>query len=445
MTEYVTIEKEVYETLLKIAEEYKDLKIRVEELEKRLWIYENPNVPPSKKMNDEKKKEEKKPQEKRGAPEGHLGATRKQPKPNRFIDLKPDHCDKCGNNAIKVTGHESKIVEDIRIEKVVTQFTWYTYRCDCCGEERITMHPELPREGIFGPTISGIWNSLHYKGNIPFDRLSQISGNLFDMEITPGGLHNVIYRTAQIFEPTFDEVKDEIAVSPYVRSDETSYPFNGDKWWLWNLSNQNSTLVVIRASRGSDVLVECLEDGRYRIINSDCFSAYDKFLADYQKCWAHILRYADKAAEYDPYAKKVHEMLVEMFVYIKMVKEKGLEGTPEVRRHIGIMKGKIGRLRVNKRRHIFANRLVGRLKKYNDSWFWCLIYKYVEPTNNISEGDIRKNVLARKISGQHRSELGVHSREIMMTMLLTNQRRGVNSFDFMNQEIRRYNSGYVGS
>ncbi len=181
-------------------------------------------------MDDEKKKEDKKPQEKRGAPEGHLGATRKQLKPNRFIDLKPNHCDKCGNREIKTTRHENQIVEDIRIEKVVTQFTWYTYHCDCCREERITTHPELPREGIFGPTISGIWNSLHYKGNIPFDRLSQISGNLFDMEITPGSLHNVIYRTAQIFEPTFVAVKDEIALSLYVRSDETSYPFNGDKW-----------------------------------------------------------------------------------------------------------------------------------------------------------------------------------------------------------------------
>lgn len=177
MTEYVTIEKSVYETLLKIAEEHKDLKRRVEELEKRLWIYENPNVPSSKKMIDEKKEEGNK-QEKRGAPEGHLGATRKQPKPNRFIDLKPESCDKCGNKAIKITGHDKQIVEDIRIETIVTQFTRYTYHCDCCGEERMTTHSELPKEGIFGPTITGIWSSLHYNGNIPFERLSRISEGL---------------------------------------------------------------------------------------------------------------------------------------------------------------------------------------------------------------------------------------------------------------------------
>lgn len=439
--EFVTIPKRVYEDLLTKVE---DLQKRVDALQRRLWRYENPDTPPSK-IRDKKKKDENRQEGKKGSPEGHLGATRKQPKPNRFIDLKPKRCRHCGSGGIMITDKENRIIEDIRIEMLVTLFTQYGYHCNACGKDDTTTHPELPREGIFGPTVCGLWSSLHYQGHIPFDRLSQISGNLFGIGITPGGLHNAIYRTAQIFEPTFDEVREGIATSPYVRSDETSYPFNGNNWWLWNISNQDASLVLLRDNRSSDVLVEVLPDGHYRIINSDCFSAYDKFLSDYQKCWAHILRYAEKAAEYDPYAKKVYETLSQMFAYIKAMKERGLEGTPEVRRHIEFMKGQIDKLRPNKRRHVFGNRLIGRLKKYRDSWFWCLIYKYVEPTNNASERDIRKNVIARKISGQHRSEMGLHSREIMMTMLLTNQKRGINSFDFMNQGIRRHNLGYVGS
>ena len=76
MTEYVTIEKKLYEDLLKTVQEVPELRRRIEELEKRLWVYENPDVPPSKTRNKEKR-DESKPQEKRGAPEGHLGATRK--------------------------------------------------------------------------------------------------------------------------------------------------------------------------------------------------------------------------------------------------------------------------------------------------------------------------------------------------------------------------------
>ena len=47
------------------------------------------------------------------------------------------------------------------------------------------------------------------------------------MGITSGGIHNAIYRTARIFEPTFQTIKNRIIGLNYVRSDETSYPFNG--------------------------------------------------------------------------------------------------------------------------------------------------------------------------------------------------------------------------
>ncbi len=105
---------------------------------------------------------------------------------------------------------EQRAIEDVKIEKVVMEFTQYGYHCNDCGEDHITTHPELPREGIFGPTITSIWEALHYVGAIPFQRLSQISGNLFGIEITPVGIHNSVYRTAQIFEPTFNEIRDEM-------------------------------------------------------------------------------------------------------------------------------------------------------------------------------------------------------------------------------------------
>ena len=90
-------------------------------MEKRLWIYENPNVPSSKRMITDDK-EEHKPESKRGAPEGHIGATRERPRPNRFIDLKPERCAKCDSNDIAITGKERRLIEDIKIEKVITEF-----------------------------------------------------------------------------------------------------------------------------------------------------------------------------------------------------------------------------------------------------------------------------------------------------------------------------------
>src|SRR5208337_2492811 len=148
LTEYVTIEKDIYVALLKKVEKVQELQRDVEELknsvvelQRRLWIYENPNVPSSKRMLKEKKEEEDGPERKRGAPEGHVGATRKKPKPNRFIDLRPKACAGCNSRNIEVTRKEKRVIEDIRIEKVVTEFTQYRYHCNGCGCDHVTTHP----------------------------------------------------------------------------------------------------------------------------------------------------------------------------------------------------------------------------------------------------------------------------------------------------------------
>ena len=443
MEEYVTIPKRVYENLLQTVDKLKE---RAEELEKRLWIYENPNVPPSKKMIDDKNEEEPKPKGRRGAPPGHLGATRRHPKPSRFIDLRPKTCGGCGGHNIEITGKEKRTIEDIKIESVVTQFTQYGYYCNDCGESHVTTHPELPKEGVFGPTITGIWESLHYVGTIPFDRLSQISGNLFGVQVTAGGIHNAIYRTAGIFEPTFEKIKEEIAGSEYVRSDETSYPVNGDNWWLWNLSNHDASLVLLRNSRGQGVLEEVLGSQFDGILNSDCLPVYDNFgIGPKQKCWSHILRFGESTAEEDAYGARIDGMLHEMFAYIKETKEKHLEGTPEVVSEIGRMKERICAIGKDRRRSRITERLRKRLQKHKDSWFTCLEYDFVEPTNNRSEQDIHKGINSRKISGQHRSPTGIHCREIMMTTILTKQKNNVNVFDFIQRGIRQYNMDSVGS
>ncbi len=85
--------------------------------------------------------------------------------------------------------------------------------------------------------------------------------------------------------------------------------------------------------------------------------------------------------------------------------------------------------------------LILRLIKYKSDWFTCLKHKDVEPTNNSSERDIRKNVISRKISGAHRSELGMHCREIMMSTILTLEKKGQNPFELVLNCIREHNAG----
>jgi transposase len=434
------VQKHLDEAPPEVKEWIYSLLERINYLEARLRAYENPHVPSSKRIiREAKPPKEQKP---RGAPNGHEGATRPRPEPDRVVKLKPTSCPRpgCGSKRIKILKEHKKTVEEIKIVKETTEFHYYECECKDCGARFTTSDKGLPKEGNFGPSITSLWTTLHYIGTIPFARLAAISENCFDMPISPKGVEDAIYRTAAVFEPNFRKIWRRVSKSNYVRSDETSYSFNGKRWWNWNLSTHCDALVLFRGSRGACVLEEVLGEIFDGILNSDCYRGYDRFKArEYQKDWAHVLRDARDLAKHSDEGAELYQMLSKMYRHILRVKREGRENTPATRRWVTQAKRRISEwLKRNHESRAVLN-LVLRLSKYHDHWFTCLKYGFVEPTNNASERDIRKTVIARKISGAHRSEVGMHSREIMMSTILTCQKRGHNPFEFIHTSIEKRN------
>lgn len=439
----MNLRKQLQEALKRIAKlEKENAKLRewCENLEKRLKAYENPHTPSSKRAIKEKPEPE--TPKKKGAPPGHVGVTRNTPPPTEVVVLEPSGCPRCESRSVRMLKEHKKIVEDVQVTKIVREFHWYDCVCERCGKKFATGSSELPKKGRFGPNISSLWMMLHYIGTVPFDRLAKISENCFGVDITPAGIHNVIYRTADVFESRFNRIRNRIANSKYVGSDETTYSFNGKKYWLWNLSTKKDVLVLMRNSRGAKVLEEIFGDFLDGVLNSDCLRTYDRFKArEYQKCWAHVLRDAKDLAKHNKEGDELYEMLSRMYKHITEFKADQRENTRESRLWVKEQKNKILSWLDRRLESKAVLNLVLRLAKHLDGWFTCLKYPYVEPTNNATERDIRKEVVARKVSGLHRSDLGLHSREIMMSVILTLQKSGVNPFKFVQNSIERHNLG----
>ncbi|EQD31963.1 IS66 family element, transposase, partial [mine drainage metagenome] len=209
---------------------------------------------------------------KRGAPEGHDGDTRTPPKPTNYKDLKPS--EHCAGKGVEILDSYRKVIEDVEIRPIATEFTIYRYRCLGCGRIFETKDANLPRSGVFGPTYSGFMTSLHYLGGMPFNKLSLISGTGLGIEITTKGMQDVIYRSAEIFEQDFRGIEDAVKHSKYTRSDETSYPFNREKWWAWNISNGIENVVTIRPSRGANVIESYIGEDYDGVLQCDFFKSY---------------------------------------------------------------------------------------------------------------------------------------------------------------------------
>ncbi len=76
------------------------------------------------------------------------------------------------------------------------------------------------------------------------------------------------------------------------------------------------------------------------------------------------------------------------------------------------------------------------------SWFTCLLYKGMEPTNNLAEQAIREHVVIRKIIGTFRSEEGSQNYQYISSLLATWRLKGMNMFTEMDRVLRKELCGY---
>ncbi len=157
-------------------------------------------------------------------------------------------------------------------------------------------------------------------------------------------------------------------------------------------------------------------------------------------CWEHLRRDAEELAEEcGKEGKVIFDEIQNMYGVIVAVKDAGKEGTRSAELRISGMVGRLETLLERKWRRKRVAKFVERLVDFQDWLFTCMRYKEAEPTNNSSERDVRKLVLARKISGCHRSGMGVHAREIMMSLVLTEMHRGNNPVQFIMNGIMQHN------
>jgi uncharacterized coiled-coil protein SlyX len=147
---YIDILAHVKELEKTVVEQAKIIAAQASEiahLKKELVKYENPHTPSSAKRF-KKKPKHKDGQKKRGAPKGHKGATRPTPKPDEYVGVFADHCEKCGSNDLEEIDVNSVVIEDLiyRLQQIkAAQFDRSVVKCHACGHEFTAKHEDCPQ------------------------------------------------------------------------------------------------------------------------------------------------------------------------------------------------------------------------------------------------------------------------------------------------------------
>jgi hypothetical protein len=436
------ISREEFERVVnELKSENNQLKARIRELESMLGRYENPHTPPSMRINRYPKKEPS--GNPVGKPEGSSGATRKleHRKPDEVIPIKPHKCRRCNTNLGEPIRWKKQLVEDIPKPQPARLLEFHKGICICpgCGTENIATDPRCPTVGEFGPLLLSHVNDLRYRQRFSVSMTQRFLRERCGIAVSSASILDMSSRTAKMLKYTQNKLVMQIRRSSVVHVDETGFYINGIRVWCWIFINDKDVLITIRESRGSRIPKAILGCGYRGTVVSDCYSAYELLKkqlpkANFQKCWAHMLREAKYCADENEEGKFAYSELISFYGRMKNFLKS--DHPPDIREfEYATSLEWLDSLLMNIPKEPRVARLFKRLRRHREDWFTCIRISGVEPTNNRAERGLRPQVILRKLRGSLRSERGREDHETMTSIMASWELQNLNPAIQLEHEL----------
>jgi len=362
-----------------------------------------------------------------GAVKGHKGHGRRKFNKNQIDEKKKykvehDNCPIC-NNPLEHKGYKRRNVIDglIEIIKRVECLIEKKYCSKCKKFYYGKIYDILPKVLVGNQLLSHAL-CLHYIYGISVGKIKQILGK----KAAGINWHNLFHKTAEIFKPVMEKLKQEYRQSKVRHADETGWRTDGNSGYCWGFVNSKTSIYQFRKTRSGKVAREIFGetplDG-YLVV--DRYNGYNKLQVNMQYCFEHLKRNIRDFGESVPdneeiqcFVNTIIPLLIEAMklkkrcrtkkAYYKRAKEIKLELIQNMKKpssHFGIKKWQ----------EFF-------LENEYKLFHWVKD-RDVPPDNNCGERELRKVVLARKVSFGSQSEKGAQTRSIIMSTLHTVRKR----------------------
>jgi len=234
---------------------------------------------------------------KSGGQPGHKGTTLKMSaNPDEVIKLVPEYCNICGGslcNEVEEFQSKRQVVDIPPVRPIITEYQKYRKCCPQCGHSQETDFPSGVTNNIqYGANVEAAIAYFSIYQSLPYRRLAECLKHYFNLEISEGSISNILNRISSKAMPVYDHIKEKIAESHHIGSDETSVKVGGEKWWIWVWQTLNYTYISSSKSRGSKTIETEFPNGLpHTILSSDRWAAQIKTPAlAHQFCTAHLLR-----------------------------------------------------------------------------------------------------------------------------------------------------------
>ena len=323
----------------------------------------------------------------------------------------------------------------------------------------------------FGIEIILILAFLHYWIGVSLDNARQIMNFFTGLSLSKGQADSLLNQLANDWNEQYDTIAQLIALQMIVYIDETGWKVGDKSCYTWVFSTSMHVLYRCGVSRKKTEATDLLGESFGGIGVTDDYAAYQHMFSQHQLCWAHLIRKAIKLALQNPHEPQYAEFLdslCSIYDDAKQLRQEALAEADDPKptedaSRVAIVKQLQDRITslCNRREetiitakaaakadlaieptadHVTTFILLQRELADNvDCLFVFVEHPEVEPTNNRSERNVRREAEIRKGARTSKTARGAKRRGTIVTVLASLQTR-ISNFTLSNvlAEIDRW-------
>jgi transposase len=358
------------------------------------------------------------------------------------------HCPDCQGELTDFQSHERLVEDIIPAKRVTTRYKTRSGFCVKCRRRVESRSPEQPPAGLRGeqPHAQLGLNTLAWAAvlrvvnRLPLRQVATVIGQSSGLSVSAGALTKQAKRLAGWMQAEYELIKLSLRASDVVYCDETGARIKGDNAWLWGLTSTQHTLYHFDQSRAGKVVRELLGEAFGGHLVSDFLSAYTRLPYKQQKCLVHLLRELRETAVKNPafaagsFRRRLRRVLKEMLLLKagrrEMLVKRYANIASRLKKRLELI-GQTGKTSVD----ADEKRIGKRVIKFREQLTAFLDKQNLEGTNNPAERAMIHAVVARKISGGHRSWSGARAWAVLASIARTAWKQGRDVLESVKQVI----------
>lgn len=331
--------------------------------------------------------------------------------------------------------HCHQVIELPPLVPEVREYHCHSLTCERCGQTTTAPLPDGVPNGDYGPRLQAFVALCTGCYHLSKRQVEELLTTTFNIPISLGSICTLEQRVSAAVAEPVAEAKRHVQQADVAHADETSWPQQPDKGWLWAASTTSLAVFSIRDFRDRASAEDLLGADFAGVLVSDRLASYD-WVPRRQLCWAHLRRdwqaFIDRGGGSRRLGQRLMQLTDEMFHLWHRVRD-GTLSHYLFRFYMIDIRNQVGdclRDGLTCAHPRTAGTCAAILQHEHHLWTFVSV-EGIEPTNNAAERILRQAVLWRKKSFGTRSPRGSRYVERLLTVVATCRLQGRNVLDYL--------------